>query len=330
MGIIEKIKHIVDYSKEYGIQCCMSVMPYNIMTHFDKNINKKHYSAILLSRKHNSILKYLYKRYYYFLRSYKPHLHKTTHEYKNCIWTAWLQGEENAPDIIRVTIASMRRNANGHRVMVLTYNNIDHFIDIPESIKQKHKAGILEKAHYADVVRMMILAKYGGLWLDATMLLHEPIDECAFLSEFYSIGLDERYSCFISNNRWKVNVLGGKENSKYLNEISDLLNKYWIEHNVSIDYFIFDYIIAFIYENDMKFKKIVDLLPKSKYPTHKLKTIINDEYDETILYNLLRKDQVYLLSYRNQYSKWTASGKRTYYGYLFTDLLGGNEKNNSK
>lgn len=272
--------------------------------------------------KNQAILDYLYKNYYNRKKIDTPQKESDDNNWSGCIWTAWLQGEENAPEVIQLTIASMRRYANNHRVIVLTNDNVDSFIQIPAEIKKKHSDGSMGHAHYADVIRMIILAKYGGIWLDATMILHEPINEEAFTTPFFSIGFDsEKKAQFVSDHKWIVRFMGGCKNSKYLFDIASMLTDFWKEHSIPIDYFVFDYIIAVLYQNDISFRNIVDHLEKQNRFTYELGKYINEPFNDSILKDLFSQKDVYTLSYRQQYQKQTAEGLLTCYGYLYNQYF---------
>ena len=318
MRLYEKLKYMYLYCKEYSCSCYFSTMPYNLYICIKGNgsIEKK-----LLERKHKYILKYLYNHYYSKIEIDEKTYFTKEKRYDNCIWTAWLQGEENAPEVIKMNLASMRKYSNSHRLIVLTNDNIFQYIDIPHQIREKYNRGIIGNAHFSDVVRMMVLAQYGGVWLDATMFLHEPIDEVAFSSLFYSIGVNKQYSRYISDNKWKVCVLGGSYSSHYLKQISSILNAFWIDHVVAIDYFVFDYIIALLYRNDSMFRQIVDNLPRTNINSNELVKIINDDLDVNKLNDLFIENQIYYLSYRNTYVKLGHSGEETNYGYLYNCLF---------
>lgn len=270
--------------------------------------------------KDRAIMRYL-DNHYYACSTEKKQQGKDQGSNHECIWTAWLQGEEKAPEVIKLTLESIRKNSNNHSVNFLTNENISQYIEIPELIKQKHDAGIMENAHFADVVRMMILAKYGGIWFDATVFLHEPIDEIAFSSSFYSVGFNAGETRFISGHKWLVRVLGGYKNSEHLVRISNMLISYWEDHSVPIDYFVFDYLIALIYQNDTSFQSVVDKLPRMEMLTSELKKIINEPYEANGLAQLYRKGQIYTLSYKYPYRRITSEGQLTYYGKLCNDYL---------
>ena len=97
---------------------------------------------------------------------------KTVYEnpYPQKIWTLWLQGYENAPDIVKICISSMKKYANNYDVVVLDENNLSKYITLPDFIMQKYKKGFISPIHFSDIVRLELLDRYGGTWIDSTVL----------------------------------------------------------------------------------------------------------------------------------------------------------------
>lgn len=79
-----------------------------------------------LLRKHETVLKYLEGRFgdYYASYDYGAPLPPLDPALEGKIWMCWWQGEENAPEIVRACIDSVRRNAGGHEVVVITDENL--------------------------------------------------------------------------------------------------------------------------------------------------------------------------------------------------------------
>ena len=324
--MISRIRTCSLYIKEYGLKCFLAI---NLSKLFSFTDNDPQWKRNILQYKHKVILDYLCNYLSLEKEEHSSVRVNDKDEYKNCIWTAWLQGEEDAPEVIKLNFASIREKSSGHSVIVITNKNVSCFISVPESIKQKHESGIIGHAHYSDMIRMMILAQYGGIWLDATIFLHAPIDEKAFSSSFYSVGFLSGKGLYVSEHKWLVRVIGGNNNSAILNTISSMLNSYWIEHSVPIDYFVFDYLIAVLYRENHEFHLIIDSLPKIKFFTDELRKNINDQYSENVLNRLFQGNQIYTLSYKYDYQKQTPDGKISNYGYLVNKILeNGTEENN--
>ena len=85
-------------------------------------------------------------------------------------WTCWWQGVENAPLLVQKCIERMNRFSNGYEVRVVTEANVNDYIRLPEYIIQKHEQGIIPHAHFSDIVRLMLLREYGGIWIDSTSM----------------------------------------------------------------------------------------------------------------------------------------------------------------
>ena len=312
-----KLNRLYQFFKEYGFRCFFSKLLSEMLPYKDK---KSKVRNIILHHQFTVYLQYL-SRYFNSVDHESKIRANTESEYKEHIWTAWLQGEDNAPDIIRMNLASIKRHANGHPVVVITDQNVDDYLDVPHTIRTKYKTGIIRPAHYTDIIRMMLLEKYGGLWLDASVFLYHPVDETAFLSSFYSVGFQSRNSKYVSGYKWLVAVLGGTANSIYLSTISKMLSSYWTEHSIPIDYFVFDYLIAVLYQNNDSFRSIVDQLPRMPFFTNAIKKIINEPYSQKELDTVLLDNQIYCLSYRDQYQEYTQEGQLTNFGYLYNNIL---------
>jgi hypothetical protein len=50
-------------------------------------------------------------------------------------------------------------------------DNLANYLDVPDYIWKKHEEGKISTAHFSDYIRVSLLAKYGGLWLDATIFV---------------------------------------------------------------------------------------------------------------------------------------------------------------
>lgn len=89
------------------------------------------------------------------------------------IWTYWenRDGSPEPPPIIGGCLESMERNGGGRRVEILTPDSVER---VAPGIDPRWRS-IENLANLADYVRAHVLAKHGGLWLDAdTILLRDP------------------------------------------------------------------------------------------------------------------------------------------------------------
>ena len=104
------------------------------------------------------------------------------------IWVCWLQGEAHMPEVVKLCIRSLRKNApEGAQVVVLSGANIREYVDFPDYVYRNLKSGRLTLTHFSDLVRMALLRKYGGLWVDSTVFVSRKIPREYLEMELYSI-----------------------------------------------------------------------------------------------------------------------------------------------
>ena len=100
------------------------------------------------------------------------------------IWLFWNTGLEQAPEIVKTCYQSIKKYA-GRQVVLLTENNVQNYINMPDYLNEKLKSGVLPLAIYTDLMRVALLEHYGGTWMDATILLTDEIPQEILNSDFF-------------------------------------------------------------------------------------------------------------------------------------------------
>ena len=103
------------------------------------------------------------------------------------IFTIWLQGEENAPELVKACFRSVRKNCK-QELVVLDEKTLFDYIKLPDVIMEKRKKGMIKNAHFADICRVELLYNYGGFWLDSTGFATGPIPDWIVKEDFFAIG----------------------------------------------------------------------------------------------------------------------------------------------
>lgn len=193
------------------------------------------------------------KRFGKWLKSYSAEYVRTQKcndsqsEYKadaNRVWMCWLQGEENAPELVKACINSVRRNLPEMELVIITAENMEEYVQLPAHIKEKREKGLISNAHFSDVLRTELLCRYGGLWLDATVLctgkgLPDYIrDNDLFVYQIVNLGKTKQ--SIISSN-W---LIYAKKENPILMAVREMLYQYWMEHNKEENYFIWHILFA--------------------------------------------------------------------------------------
>lgn len=84
------------------------------------------------------------------------------------IWSYW--DDENIPPVVQLCLSSWKKYNNDYQVRVLNDTNYREYTpDLDHS-------SFDSKTRFADYLRFQLLAKHGGIWMDATMLCTKPLD----------------------------------------------------------------------------------------------------------------------------------------------------------
>ena len=97
-------------------------------------------------------------------------------ELQRTIWMYWGQGFENAPEVVRICLRSWKSRNPGWRVVELTNANVSEYVDEPTLAKIRALKNIrIQK--FANLIRLYLISRYGGVWVDATCFCCRPLDD---------------------------------------------------------------------------------------------------------------------------------------------------------
>lgn len=252
-----------------------------------------------------------YKKYFEnFDRNWQDDM---SHISSNKVWICWFQGMEKAPHLVQKCYQSVKKNMPEREVILLTSDNMFDYIDFPEFILEKWKKGIITHTHMTDLMRLELLLKYGGLWLDATVFCSDSqipdyfFDSELFLFQCLKPGRDG-HANYVSS--W---LMGAKTNNKILMATRDLCYAYWSENNSMWDYFLLHDFMSIVLDNYPE--EAAKIIPRDNAAPHILLLRLFDKYDEDTWNAIKSQTKFHKLSY-----KFTDEQKRmkgTYYDVLF-------------
>lgn len=99
------------------------------------------------------------------------------------VWVCWWQGESSMPEIVQICYQSLRKHTS-HPIHLITKDSIGQYLQLPDFIEEKVQKGRITLTHLSDILRMALLAQYGGLWIDATVYVSQAIQEDIFHPPF--------------------------------------------------------------------------------------------------------------------------------------------------
>lgn len=91
------------------------------------------------------------------------------------IWFMWLQGEREMPEVVRMCYESWHKHNPGWDVTFLDNKKLDQYLDL-SPILPFGKERVTKQA-LSDIIRINLLDKYGGLWVDATCYCNQPLED---------------------------------------------------------------------------------------------------------------------------------------------------------
>jgi len=217
---------------------------------------------------------YLVKRYAQVLQSKKEEVRCKSYkeDHPKIIWWCWLQGLDEAPQIVKACFNSLKQ-LTGYRLVVIDNLNWREYVELPGNIVKRWEKKQIPPALFSDLLRLELLIKYGGTWIDSTVLctgfndnhndnenkkdsklatdsklstqnsqlkhkMLEFLDADLFLFQYTKQG-----GIPVSISNWFISA---HSNNEVLIVLRDMLYAYWKDYDCVLDYYIFHLFFAII------------------------------------------------------------------------------------
>ena len=209
------------------------------------------------------------------------------------IWQYWAQGYDEVPPVVQECLDSVEEFAGDYTLVRLTDDNLSEDLDLPEFVQSKRS--LYSRAFFSDLLRVMLLSVYGGVWLDATILMTGNIPEEYSVCDFFVFYRDpkEPYYRYWRNTYayyygwakgFRVNMLSSimvaKKGSRTVSDLCALMLKWWKENDYLPDYFFLQ-ILFDVYGPPADMSRVSDTLP------HYMQQSINDP-----AFSLMSREQI--------------------------------------
>lgn len=127
------------------------------------------------------------------------------------IWMFWNDNE--LPELVFYCLENIRKLHPDFEVNILNSKNINNYIDINfDELSEK-----MPLANISDLIRLKLLSRYGGVWMDASIILEQPLDEFFLLNGYDLIGYYNVFQTVSGNvpvmESW---LLAAPKNSKFI------------------------------------------------------------------------------------------------------------------
>lgn len=177
---------------------------------------------------------------------------------RKVIWTLWFQGWDSAPNLVKACLESWKSHNPDWEIRALDADNLQDFLTA-DSDKVLPPFDDVPLAAKSDLVRIALLRKFGGVWVDATLYCLRPLDEwlpAVMQSGFFAFARPKPDRLLSS---W---FLAAESNHRIITHWFDACHFYWHGRTEHHHYFWFHYLFEDIYKSQSIVKRLWDETPK--------------------------------------------------------------------
>lgn len=170
------------------------------------------------------------------------------------IWQYWGQGyePEKIHPVVKICFESVEKFKGDYTLIRLSDENYAEYVDLPEVVLQKKSTWT--PAAFSDILRLALVTAYGGVWLDATIMLTDTLPERYRQMDYFMFQRDpdELYKKWWENSYayyygwhkdYKVTLLNSvifsKAGCRDLLDLYSLVVEVWRRYDSAPDYFFF-------------------------------------------------------------------------------------------
>jgi len=216
----------------------------------------------------------------------------------NKIWICWFQGLDQAPDLVKACVESVRRNLPDREIVVITNENMHDYVQFPDFIEEKLKKGMFSLTHFSDLLRVELLCRYGGMWIDSTVLCTS--------GEFGAYIKDLPLFNYVREDLTRKDrhptlgpswLISATSNQPILLLTRKLLYAYWKKYKYLEDYFLFHLFFAMAAR---RYMADWDAIPAfDNHPANMMQFEMQNAYKPERWNQLLQMSDFHKLNHRN-------------------------------
>lgn len=265
----------------------------------------------------------LIKKYRHILEENKDRYQRTEAESRGepavpkIVWSAWLQGVDNAPELVKACLASQKKYMGGYEFRVLDLNSYRQWVELPEYVVRKYRNGLMPPAAFSDLIRLAALKKYGGVWMDATVFCSRFEDE-KLKARWESIMTSELaiFRYFERSKKEPVGLsnwfIAAVPENVVVSNILDMLLAYWKDFDCLVNYYIFHLFLGLTLQ---AFPKVAARMPReNSFHSLLLGNALGRTYREKDWQELIEHVSIHKLNYRK--AEEAKKNPKGYYNYI--------------
>jgi hypothetical protein len=164
---------------------------------------------------------------------------------RKTIWTCWFQGRESAPPLVEKCLRSWEGNNPGWEFRCLDATSLGRYVDLKQHIDLSRQS--LTAASLSDILRILLLREFGGVWVDATLYCNRPLDE--WLPDVMAEGFFA-FAAPAPNRPLSSWFLSAESDNYLISSWCRCTMEYWSDRTDSNDYFWFHHLFRDMCKSD--------------------------------------------------------------------------------
>ncbi len=235
------------------------------------------------------------------------------------VWVCWWQGFENAPELVKTCRESWYKFLPSDQMEIreITMENYTDYISFPQWILERHRQGEITLTMLSDMLRMELLYRYGGLWMDATYFLCAPLPKEITELSFFTLRAEEaHWKTDITEGLWSGNFLKIEAGALLPQFVMNAFYYYFIENPSPADYYMIDHFIRIAYDDLSEVRSMIDACPCSQPEVMALQPLLGEPFVETDFKKLRETTSIFKLNYRIPLSEETMFGLKTFWSHI--------------
>ncbi len=248
---------------------------------------------------------------------------KDDFEGKIPVWVCWWQGEDAAPELVKVCLDSIRRSIPEDKAVLrlITLDNCMEYVTFTDTVIKKYNEGKITLTHLSDMLRAELLYRYGGMWIDATYYVANKLNKNIFERDtFYTLKYPVSiWKSDISRGRWSCNLLKVYPGSIFARILMESFWYYWEVNDSMIDYFLIDYVATLAYDMFPAVQSMIEKCPISSSTVFELQKNLCRKFDAEKYKKWTQESTFFKLNWRTELEERTLTQEETFWGYLKDD-----------
>ena len=237
------------------------------------------------------------------------------------VWCCWWQGEAFMPELVNLCYTRLQQVLCTEKaeLHLITWENYADYVRFPIHIMRKYEEGKISLTAMSDILRFLLLEKYGGYWVDITVFFTDAVPTQYYSGQIFcqrmvgNVPYSGREAC---GSNWCGFSVAGPAHNILFRYMNAAFSAWWSEHDALIDYVLIDYLFMSGYRHIPAIRDLINKVPDNNEDIFEMYQVLNQPFNDDLWDWLTKRNVMHKLTYKMDLHKKTEDGQLTVYGYL--------------